>query len=214
MQSVKKLWIAASVCVAATLASVAPAQAAIYTGHWDPAYGAPFPSLGWEGDAQFFIPDACLAGSGWISNVDSCSGGAMTILSADIKFYDLSAPSTIVETLTFDPSATVYKMYVSGNQLTAVSSDFLGPVQASSSIAGGGAYYFDLKFLESTSNNVALYHTLGYADPICAYTGVPAGCGVSSSMPTITITPVPEPGTFALALLGLAGLLGVRRRSR
>ena len=214
MQSVKKMWFAASVCAAAALASITPAQAAIYTGHWDPAYGAAFPELGWEGDATFFIPDACLASSGWISNVDSCSGGGMKILSAEINFYDLAAPTTTIETLTFDPNVAVYKMYVEANQLQAVSANFLGPVQATSSIAGGGAYYFDLKFLESTSNNVALYHTLGYADPICAYTGVPAGCGMSSSMPTMTITPVAEPGTFALALLGMAGLLGVRRLRR
>ncbi len=225
MPSIKKMCIAASVGVAATLASVTPAQAAIYTGHWDPGYGAPFPDLGWEGNAMFSIPDACLARSGWVSNVDDCSGGGMKILSAEVDFYSLSAPTTfassrtmvapthIVETLTFDPNVAVYKMFVSGNKLQAVSSNFLGPVQATSSIAGGGAYYFDLKFFESTSNNVGLYHTLGYADPICAYTGVPAGCGMSSSMPTMTLTLVPEPGTFALAMLGLAGLLGVRRRN-
>jgi hypothetical protein len=49
-------------------------------------------------------------------------------------------------------------------------------VQAFSSLAGGGVNYFDLKFLEATSNNVQLFHTVGHTDPICAYTGVPAGC--------------------------------------
>ena len=225
MQSIKKMCIAASVGLAATLASVTPAQAAIYTGHWDPDYGSAFPDLGWEGNATFSIPDACLARSGWVSNVDDCSGGGMKILSAEVSFYSLSssptfseskamvAPTNIVETLTFDPNVAVYKMYVSGNQLQAVSSNFLGPVQATSSIAGGGAYYFDLKFFESTSNNVGLYHTLGYADPLCAYTGVPAGCGMSSSTPTMTLSLVPEPSTLALALLGLTGLLGLRRRN-
>ncbi|MEO7337738.1 MAG: PEP-CTERM sorting domain-containing protein, partial [Caldimonas sp.] len=87
-------------------------------------------------------------------------------------------------------------------------------VQAFSSIAGGGVNYFDLKFLESVTSNVQLFHTVGHTDPICAYTGTPAGCGISENTPTMILTPVPEPSTYALYLGGIAlGWFARRRRS-
>lgn len=199
----------------ATLGAVLPAQAVVYTGHWDPLYGAPFPNLGWKGSATFSIPDACLAGSGWIANNDPCANGAMSILGAEVDFYNAGDPlMTTVQTLVFDPSVVVYKMRVDSHQLTAVSSDFLGPEQGTVAIAGGGTYWFDLKFIEAVSNNVQLYHTVGHTDPICAFTGTPAGCGVSANQPTITITAIPEPSIFALSLGGLALGWAVRRRRR
>ncbi len=202
---------------AIAVAFAGSAQAAVYTGMWDPAYGAPFNSLGWRGTASFFIPDACLSGSGWIENVSACSGGGMRVIDAQVNFYNLANPGLTVETLTFDPGVTVYKMFVGEGTLAAVSTDFLGPAHATSSIAGGGANYFDLKFLEALTGNVNLYHTLGSTDPICAFTGTPAGCGVSSTSPTITlrlVPSIPEPQTYALMLagLGVVGFLARRRR--
>jgi len=206
-------WKKAVVCVTAVLAGSA-AQAAIYRGNWDPAYGASFEGLGWKGTASFFVPDACLAGSGWIANTDGCAGGEMKVLSANVSFYNTGdASMTAVETLTFDPSVLVYKMHVSGSLLDGVSTDFLGPVQAFSTLAGGGVNYFDLKFLETTTNNVQLFHTVGHTDPICAFTGIPAGCGFSETSPTMTLTPaIPEPETYALYLAGLGAAWFARRR--
>ena len=107
-------------------------------------------------------------------------------------------------------------MHVGGNQLDGVSTDFLGPVQAFSSLAGGGVNYFDLKFLEAVTNNVQLFHTVGHTDPICAYTGVPAGCGISETSPTMTLTlvtaPIPEPETYALYIAGLGAAWFAKRR--
>lgn len=214
---VTKSVLGAAIMVAAVLGGGAPAQAAVYTGEWDPAYGAAFPSLGWKGSASFFIPDACLAGAGWIENVNACSGGGMKVLGAAVTFYNLASPSAAVETLTFDPNGTVYKMFVSAGTLGGVSTDFLGPAHATSSIAGEGAYYFDLKFLEALTANVKLYHTVGSTDPICAFTGSPLGCGFSSTSPTITlrlVPAVPEPQTYALLLAGLAVIGFVARRRR
>lgn len=212
MSRLNSAFLSAAIFVAAALGA-APALAAVYTGHWDPAYGPAFPSLGWTGNATFSIPDPCLDESGWIANTDSCAGGAMKILDAEINFYNTSDLSmAVVETLNFDPNVLVYKMRVDDSQLTGVSTDFLGPVQAFASIAGGGTNYFDLKFFESVTNNVQLFHTVGHTDPICAYTHVPEGCGFSATMPTMTLTPVPEPGTFALCLGGLMTGWMVRRR--
>jgi len=136
---------------------------------------------------------------------------------ANVSFYNIGDPLAMpVETLTFDPNVLVYKMHVGGNQLDGVSTDFLGPVQAFSSLAGGGVNYFDLKFLEAVTNNVQLFHTVGHTDPICAYTGVPAGCGISETSPTMTLTlvtaPIPEPETYALYIAGLGAAWFAKRR--
>jgi hypothetical protein len=212
---IQRAFLFAAVCITATLGVAGSAQAVVYTGHWDPAYGPSFPSLGWEGDASFFIPNACLAGSGWIANTDPCAAGAMKVLSADVDFYNAADPSrAAVETLTFDPNVLVYKMFVAGHQLQAVSTDFLGPVQGFASIAGGGADYFDLKFLELETENVQLFQTVGHTDPICAFTGTPAGCGFSATRPTLVLIPVPEPNIAALMLGGLAFGWMARRRRR
>ena len=212
----KNVLLSAAFCAAAAISSGA-AQAAIYSGNWDPAYGASFEGLGWKGTASFFIPDACLASSGWIANTDACAGGGMQVLGANVSFYNIGDPLAMpVETLTFDPNVLVYKMHVGGNQLDGVSTDCLGPVQAFSSLAGGGVNYFDLKFLEAVTNNVQLFHTVGHTDPICAYTGVPAGCGISETSPTMTLTlvtaPIPEPETYALYIAGLGAAWFAKRR--
>jgi len=86
--------LSAAFCAAAALSSGA-AQAAIYSGNWDPAYGASFAGLGWKGTATFFIPDTCLASSGWIANTDGCAGGEMKVLSDGRDPY-ISADSRFV----------------------------------------------------------------------------------------------------------------------
>ena len=61
-----------------------------------------------------------------------------------------------------------------------------------------------------------LFHTVGHTDPICAYTGVPAGCGISETSPTMTLTlvtaPIPEPETYALYIAGLGAAWFAKRR--
>ena len=100
----RNVLLSAAFCAAAAISGGA-AQAAIYTGNWDPAYGASFEGLGWKGTASFFIPDACLASSGWIANTDACAGGGMQVLGANVSFYNIADPmATPVETLTFDPT--------------------------------------------------------------------------------------------------------------
>ena len=80
----RNVLLSAAFCAAAAMSGGA-AQAAIYTGNWDPAYGASFEGLGWKGTASFFIPDACLASSGWIANTDGCAGGGMQVLGANVQ---------------------------------------------------------------------------------------------------------------------------------
>ncbi len=83
----------AALLAAATLGAGGPAAAAIYTGVWDPTFGADFPGLGWKGSATFFVPDGCLrSGSVTIDNTPDC-GGAARLLNAQVVFYDVGAPT-------------------------------------------------------------------------------------------------------------------------
>ena len=103
----------AALALVTSLVLAGSAQALLFTGKWDPAFSADFPDLGWQGEAKFFVPDACLSLDGWVSNSDPCSMSGMRLLGAEIDFYRLSDPANAAfhETLLFDePSSTVASM--------------------------------------------------------------------------------------------------------
>ena len=223
---------AGCLAVAVAAGAAAPAQAAVYTGNWDPGYGEPFPNLGWKGSATFFIPDACLSlASSWVGNNDACSGGGMKVLDATLSFYDIvtdpSGTGPAAQTFSFvDPgTALVYEMYVgANNQLQGVSTGFFAPVQASTAAAQAiaGSAYFHLAFLKESSPastpSVQLYHTDSFSNPLCLFP-MPgqAACagGFGAQKAVLEIAPaIPEPSTYALMLGGLAMLAAVARRRR
>ncbi len=138
------------------LCSAGPAQAAVYKGIWDPTYGTPFPNLGWKGEAFFDVPASCISqAADWYGNTGVCSG--LQVLSGTLSFYNASLDPlglSPLETFTLNPSVTVYEVYTNGTALKGVSTGFFAPVVpsgAAMSIAGGGSYYFDLKFLKELS---------------------------------------------------------------
>ena len=47
VKRVRAASVGAAIAALGALAGAGSAQAAVYTGNWDPAYGAPFASLGW-----------------------------------------------------------------------------------------------------------------------------------------------------------------------
>ncbi len=222
---------AAAALVAASLGGFSTAQAKSYVGAWDPAFGTPFDvagsALGWSGRTEFSIADSC-ALSG---NVLYLQCG-MTIDSATVNFYNTLNPSTIVETLTFAPPATIpLSMYVpvAGGDPTGINTNgTLGSVL--STTAGLAAltlstnYFFDLQFVyNATTGNqeVRLFYTIDNSlDPRgCAALGQSAFCGVSGPGPNggavvMAISPIPEPSTYALMLAGLAAIGFVARRRR
>jgi PEP-CTERM motif len=198
----------AAVAVAASFAFAAPAQAALYSGDWDPAFGSAFPDLGWRGDATFFIPDACVGLSGWVFNFGQCSG--MKILEAEVEFYSLSdATSTTLETLVFDiPSNAVVSVNLDDGQLLGVVGGFTYFRPSALPIAGGPYTEFLLFFLSDVP--VLKFHsdppgpfnsTWGFSD------------FTSENRPTITFRVVPEPGALALLGLGL-GMIGFMTRQK
>jgi hypothetical protein len=212
-------------CLAAAAAACAavPAQAAVYTGNWDPGYGSPFPNLGWKGKATFFIPDACLSlASTWVANVNACSGGGMKVLDATLSFYDIVTDSAAQSFSFVDPGTPlVYEMFVGAtNQLEGVSTAFFAPVTASTPAASAlaGSAYFHLAFLKESSPagtpSVQLYHTDIFTNPVCLFTGSCKG-GFGAEKAVLEITPaIPEPSTYALMLGGLAALAAAVRRRR
>jgi hypothetical protein len=227
---VKKLTTAA-VAGVAVLGCVGSAQAATVVGRWDPAFGAPFnvagSSLGWSGTTQFTIDDSC-ASSGTVAFFQC----AMTIDSATVNFYNMASPSTIVESLTFAPPPQIpLSMYVptsgafpAGVDTNGTLGSVLSTTSGLAALTLGTNYFFDLEFaynIATGNQEVRLYYTLfDSLDPRkCAGGGLGQSrfCGASSEAngPVVmTITPVPEPSTYALMLaaLGAVGFTARRRR--
>ena len=112
MTRAKSFLSVALVSAAATLGGTA--QAAFYTGTWDPAYGGPFPNLGWKATGLFDVPDACAAigtGTGIPVSGGSCAG--FDVLSARVDFYNVAAPGAILASFNLNPD-----VFVSGISLT------------------------------------------------------------------------------------------------
>jgi len=199
-------------CVAVIgMTSVAPAHAISIVGKWDPSFGAGFPDLGWRGEATFFLPDACLAESGWVLNSSSCSDSGMKLLSAEVEFYKVSDPTNVAfqETLLFDvPSSAVERMRIEGGQLTGVDGSFLYS-RSSTLLLAGAPYTSFVQFFEGnlawmsytsdTPNGVVT----GFSDP-----------NPADGRPVITFSVIPEPGSVLMvfAALLMTGVL-VNRQS-
>ncbi len=194
----------ATLLVVAGLAFTAPAQAAIYSGAWDPAFGSAFPDLGWRGEARFFVPDACRTESGFVFNFEPCSNLGMKILSAEVEFYKLSDPTNPLfqETLLFDdPSSFVAGMRIENGHLTGLFGTFDYFVPSTLPLAGGPFTDFILFFEDDLAR-------MGFiSDPPDG----PTTRGFSDRNAFITFRLVPEPGSIALAALAILLLVPLAR---
>jgi len=201
------------------------ANAAIYTGVWDPPYGSPFTNLGWRGTTDYFVPDTCLpVGTAVIDNFADC-GGAATVTAAQVQFYDASVgPSApTLATLLFNPASIVIidLSFVSGalDNLSTSGSDFELPSADLSAFGVGYATEFSLFFTLGDGprlewRDCSYYGERSYthypSEPECSF-----GLNDNVTFPVtdFTITRVPEPGTLALATLALLGFAPRRVRA-
>lgn len=96
---------------AAVLGLAQSAQAALYVGNYDPAYGGTLGGIGYKGSATFYIPDSCLSvfGAGHLDNFlyrnNACVGGDyMRMDSAHVDLYRLS-DNHVLGTVVYAPVA-------------------------------------------------------------------------------------------------------------
>lgn len=221
---------------AALLGCAASTQAAIFVGTWDPAYGAWFPNLGWEGESQFFIPDACVVSNGTVTQ-GGCAGMSAGV--AQVNLYALDNIS-LNETLNFNQLVNVSSMIFAGGLLTGVNADFFAPEVASLGAAGGGQFEFSLRF---STDGARLFHLdleaerhingngIGHIEHgngngyghygACPFppslTSNTQSCGFSDTyglMRFSLVRSVAEPQAVALLLAGLGALGFTARRRR
>lgn len=232
--------ISASVALAGMVGATAPAHALLVSGSWDPAFGSSFSGLGWNGTAEWFIPDACVPGGGLVLNTAACSGGGMRLTAATVNFYSLGDPLEATKaTLNFaGPQSIVDSVTISGSTFSGISTRYTTP-----GVLTGDAAYIKARELDEFAwglsfvggqallafNEVQDDDKDGDKDQFdqatrkCVFGDIKgsdknADCGVNDfrNFPAnVTFTtPIPEPETYALMLAGLAAVGFMARRRR
>ena len=199
---------------AAALGSAGSAQAALYTGSWDPPYGGIFPELGWEASAMFDVPDSCLAiGTGYNIEISGACAG-FEVLSAEVSFYNIANPGTILNSYALDPNVIVNGINLLGGDLAGIDTGFFDFFVSELAIAGSGQYSFSL-ILFGGNQAQLIFANPPQTSPGCAFLPVPgASCGISANAAIGVFAPVSEPETLALMLAGLGAIGVVARRRR
>lgn len=187
----------------AGLALCSTAQAAFVQGDWDPAYGAPFPDLGWRGSAEFQVSAACLA----LPNGPSAVGGPCTATSvvAEVEFYDVADVPTTLQTLDFGLGASITDLFLTDGVVTAFR--LVSTTRVGSSITQAGSAFFELEIdfdLYGNTEAVLSWFVDGTALEPGGTNGEPA---------LVTVTQIPLPATLGLGLTALALMGALRRRA-
>lgn len=94
---IRRLGLAAA--LVALVAGTGVANAVVIKATWDPEYGALLPGLAFTGEAQFYVPDGCLAGGAILSPTFIADGAAC---SAGDPNGGISLRSAFVDLYTFD----------------------------------------------------------------------------------------------------------------
>jgi hypothetical protein len=220
-----------AIAAAALLGAVSPAQAIVYVGNWDPAFGSIFTNLGWRGTTEVVLPDACNGLTGSFANASSnpCGSYGFSTRNAKVEFYSLADPSKVtVETLNFGTVGFVSSVSLNTpgvgapTALTGLTTSYSSRLAATSETARdplnpGSSFYFYLKFDGGVASMAYSNTNLPNIDCTANFS---ASCGVSDPVnrPVIRFSQVgaiPEPETYALMLAGLAAMgFAARRRQK
>jgi hypothetical protein len=207
--------LSAALLGAAWLGAAGSAQAAVYTGRYDPAYGGFFPHLGWEATAVFNLPCASLSDGAHLPS--DCAG--FSVLSATVDFYDIADSSVILESIQVPNASSLVPsgFRTTGGALTGVNTPFFSAVTPTLDIAGSGDYAFSLELLGDTLAQL-IFTNPTTESPGCDQFPLDDGshCGHSANFAHghFTLAPIPEPETYALMLAGLGALGFLARRRR
>ena len=198
--------------------------------------------LGWKGYAD--VSYGSCDGPGTVTNLPGSCNGALSFLGATVELYNTSDASDILQTISFGGGQVAAMTFDASSELTKVYSSPFNPVVGAineTKYNGSDQAYFSLIFVgeyaqlmwfDSNPGNalydplkfpyVKLPNALVYAG--CYFFGQGSGhpkldgCGISSNLDgagaKLTITPVPEPETYALMLAGLGAILMMARRRR
>ncbi len=217
-QGSKKVFVRSALAAAALASSAGGAQAAVWTGTWDPLFSPPFTNLWWRGSATFDT-GPCTA-DGLHVNAGLCAG--MGVSNVVLEFANSFAGATL-QTLDFQTAygamtpIQITGMQISGGNLVGVYTDYYsfgiqGAITESQLAGPTQQPYFSIAFIGAQA-------TLGYKREAaysfsCIWNTSPfirrGDCG--SQPADIIFSQVPEPGTYALMGLGLAALVGLRRK--
>lgn len=225
----------------ATFATLGAAHATAYVGRWDPPYGDAFPNLGWRGEIVIDAPTNCGASPSF-SGIAPCAPGQAFVTSAYVELYLLdTGPSfPTYNTLTFTPSSMNVNSlaFDNGTLLGAVTGRSNWIYDAAMDVEFALQFAYDGMAVAPSLPNVPGADTysgpvLWYKDMVCIrehhrrhdydhddecerYKKVTGTNDLSSTetRPTLSFNVVPEPGSLALVLAAMLGVVGVRRQAQ
>ena len=160
----------------AMLCCLSHADAARYSGSWDPLYGFPFEgddglisyNLGWRGEAKIFVPDDCApTGASGVTQISILSNPCSTfpvVESATVDLFDV-ATDELKKNLVFGTSSmTILYLRFDGSKLAEVVT--LPSSWEEGQLDGDTSAFFSLLFVNPATSNLLRFLVPSLSDEI------------------------------------------------